>query len=155
MGGLDLFWFSHSPFLLILRRVAVWVIEAAQAVLQQYLVEIHQKSGGTAGELQIRNNLRLVNGIQRIDRLQLDDNTAFDQQVNFQAASQTTTLVDDGDTSFMFDEEALRFQFRNQALAINRFEQAWPKNPMYFDGASNHATGCLLDSVVRPNHKAL
>jgi hypothetical protein len=56
-------------------------------------VEIQQKAGRAAGNLQIGNDLRQVDGMQLFDGLDFDDDATFDQQIQSQVACDALTSI--------------------------------------------------------------
>ena len=55
---------------------------AVDALLQQHDVEVDQETRRAAGMLQVREQLRIMDSVERRDRFQFDDHPPLDQEVD-------------------------------------------------------------------------
>ena len=79
--------------------------------------------------------------MQRLDGLQLDDETPLDQQIEFESAPNPMALVINRHKALAFESQATFRQFHHQAFTIDALKQPWPQVTMYFDRG---LTSCWL-----------
>ena len=63
-----------------------------------------------------------MDGTERFNGFQLDDQTAFYQEIQFQGASHPLPLVIDEDMLLTFETKMIREELHRQALPIDRLE---------------------------------
>ena len=77
------------------------MIEALQARPEGSRVEVHEKTRRTSGQLQVRDHLRLVDGIGALHSFHFDDDLLLDEEINLKPIGYRSTSVD-LDSSFCF-----------------------------------------------------
>ena len=85
--------------------------DAFQAFLENAHVEVHQQGKTASRELQVGHHLSGVDGIEVIDRLQLDDDRFLDQEIQAITAIDAYSLVDDRQFLLPFDTQPTLEQF--------------------------------------------
>ena len=85
--------------------VDVWMVDALQARPQAGRIEIEDQAGFEPAKLQIRDDLRLMNGVQSIYRLDFEHQPAIDENVNPKSVADPLAAIDDGDSLFDFDRQ--------------------------------------------------
>lgn len=136
----------------MLLDVPIRVVQSSEPGSQARYVEIHEQPSRVTREPQIGQNLREMDRMQALNGLQLNDQTALNQQVEPQRTSDWSTFVFEWDTLLDFDVKAIHVQLHGQALAIDGFQQSWSERSMHFDRAANHTLGQRVDFVVSANH---
>lgn len=82
-------------------------------------VEVHEKPCGAARQFQISNCLCQVNGMNALDRLDLDDQVILDQQIDLQAACKPMLFVRQSNEVLVLDTELRVLDFNEQAISIH------------------------------------
>jgi len=72
------------------------VYESFDAVFQVSNIEVYEKSEGSSTEFQVGNDLRLMNGSNRVHRFQFDDDQIFHQEIDSVAEIQLNAIVNHG-----------------------------------------------------------
>src|SRR4051812_41026881 len=94
--------------------------EATDALGELADVEVHQESDATAGELQVREELGLVDRADLVDGLQLDDHLALDPEVDPVSAVDPHSSVDDRQLQLLLDGQAPLPELEEQAALVSR-----------------------------------
>jgi len=81
------------PWWLILLLPSRAVYESFDAVFQVSNIEVYEKSEGSSTEFQVGNDLRLMNGSNRVHRFQFDDDQIFHQEIDSVAEIQLNAIV--------------------------------------------------------------
>ena len=62
-------------------------------MFQECHVEVDKESNRAVGQFQIRDNLRMVNRNERLDRLHFNDNYPADNDIEFEGPTDDTTAI--------------------------------------------------------------
>jgi hypothetical protein len=65
-----------------------------------------------------------------LDRLELDDNTTIDKDVNTEFLGETQAVVQEPDVFFDLDKMTAPSQILRQQVAVHRLQQPWPQPSM-------------------------
>lgn len=123
------------------------VDDALQAIPEHGLPEVHQQPERQLHEPQIGENLLSVNRKKPVDRLQLDDQAMFDEQVDLESVVYDNASIIQSDGDLAFDRKAsLPESFGHQRF-IRTFQQAWPEVIMYMKPAIDHDASYSLQLV--------
>ncbi len=95
----------------------------------------------TAGQLQVGDQLRLVNGSEFIDGLDLDKHCPFNDQIRDERVAESLALVDQRHGSFPLKLQPGPMQFELEAGLIHRFEQTGAKDAVHLDTAPDDPLG--------------
>jgi hypothetical protein len=68
------------------------VIQTSQASFERWRIEVHEEPGRTSREPEVRDHLREMNRMKTFDGLQLHDDAAVDDQVQFEPAADLLPL---------------------------------------------------------------
>ena len=101
--------------------------EAPQAVFQTGRVEIHQKADTATGHSKIGQDLRVMHREQAIDRLDLDDQVALNQDVGSESCIEAYTSVSDRYHDLSPAAEPSLCKFKAKAFFIDRLKQPRPE----------------------------
>ncbi len=78
-------------------------------------------------EFQIRQNLRIKHREHNLNRLQFDDDTIVDQQVQPQTGLETKIVIGHWNRELPLSRKGPTFQLVYKARLITGFKQSWPK----------------------------
>ncbi len=113
------------------------MLQTPQSGSERRHVEVHEKAGGAAGQLQIGDDLRKMDAMEPIDRFQFDNDTAFDQEVQLQLGPDSKALVGHGNSLFCRHQQVTIIEFQRQALSVHRLQQAPAQRTVHFNRATN------------------
>ena len=91
-------------------------------MLKQNDVEIDKQSDAKAGQLEICEHLRVVNGSERLYGLHFDDHRAVDNQVEAIPGVQFFALVDHRERELPLHRDPSQRQLVSEAVFISRFQ---------------------------------
>lgn len=109
---------------------------------------IQQESERAAAELEIRQQLRLVDGQNLIDGLVLDNDAVRDAEVDAEAGLDVDTVVADREVELALRLESALPEFIDHALLVGGFQQTGPERGMNFDSGIDDMGGGFLDFLV-------
>lgn len=79
------------------------------------------------------------------DCFQLNDDAAFDQQIQFELAVDALPFVQQWDVPLALDTKVIPSDFDDHAFPIDGFQQTRTEGAVYFDGVANNSLCQLLD----------
>ena len=82
---------GESPFL-----PSRTVYKSFDAIFQVDNIAVYEKSEGTSTEFQVGDDLRLMNGRNRVHGFQFDDDQIFNQEIDSVTEIQFDAIVDHG-----------------------------------------------------------
>jgi hypothetical protein len=85
-------------------------------------VEVDQKAHRAAAQLQIRDQPGRVEGQQLFNRLDLDDDAVFDQEVDSIASLEGLTAIDNREANLVFHVQATQSEFVQETGGVGAFE---------------------------------
>jgi hypothetical protein len=97
--------------------------EASQSVLQDRLSEVHEQSSLQACQSQVGEELRLMDGQEPIDALDLDDESSLDDKVETVAAVELRALVFERHGSLALEPKPQEREFLSHTVLIRGLEQ--------------------------------
>ena len=100
------------------------------AIHQFKFMEVDQEADGDVEQFHVAEQLGLVDRQYILDRLQFEQQAAFDQNVKAERLFEDKTLVFDFDNALVDSSQLLEAQFAEEALLINAFDQTWSLDPM-------------------------
>ncbi len=100
--------------------------ESFQALLEERHVEVHQQTDAQSRELQISEDLRVVDGRERINRFYLDNYGPLNHQIEPIACVEPLTLVDDRQRELALDCEPSPGNFESETVLVSRLKQPRP-----------------------------
>src|SRR5258708_24241410 len=86
-------------------------------------VEIEKQSELKAGELQVREDLRNVDGEQFFHALHFNDQAFFNDEINAVCRPKCDLLIDDKQMDLVFDMQARLTKFIGEASADSTFRE--------------------------------
>src|SRR4029078_5793970 len=104
--------------------VDVGMVDAPDSGTHGRGVEVEDQTCRQISELQVSDDLRLMHGMDPIDRFHLNDQPAIDEDVDSQAFANDAIAINDVHPLFQFDREPTVSQLGNQAVAVQRIEKA-------------------------------
>src|SRR5207253_3924888 len=110
-------------------------------------MEVEKKTKPTFGELEIRQELRFVNGSQGAHGLQLDNDNLLDEQVDPVGTVNLESTVDDRAFLLALDSQSPVDQLELQACLVRRFEQARPQLSMHGNSSRENLLRHLVASL--------
>ncbi|HUF68615.1 MAG TPA: hypothetical protein VMM79_08140, partial [Longimicrobiales bacterium] len=119
--------------------------DSAESIAEELHIEVEQQTDVVAGQFQVCQNLRDVDGVEPIDRFQLDYYAAFDKQIDPIAAVELRSLVNDGNRHLTLDGDTHTDEFVHETLLIGRLEQPGPQLAVHRDRGANDPLGCRID----------
>ncbi len=78
-------------------------------------------------EFQIRQKLRIKHREHILDRLQFNDDTIVDEQVQPQTGIETKIVIGQRNRELSLNRKAPTFQLVYKARLVNGFKQSWPQ----------------------------
>jgi hypothetical protein len=69
------------------------MIQTFETRFQNNRVEVHEKTSWVPSQLQVRDDLRLMNRMESVDRFDFDDDFAFNEEIKLEFALNALTLV--------------------------------------------------------------
>ena len=119
--------------------------DPSYAFLECRRAEIDQEAYGKIQKTEVGQQLFAVNGLQRFNGFQLEDQLVLDEKIRAEPFFKNDPLVtyDDGFLPFDF-QSPLREQLRQNRL-VDRFEQPGPQIPMQRIGRVNDNRGDFFD----------
>ena len=87
---------------------------------------------------QVRDHLRVVDGQQPVDTLDLDDERIFDDQVEPVAAFELRPLVLERHGSLAFEPKPEHPELVGDTVLVRRLEQPGPQVSMHLDAGADH-----------------
>ena len=115
--------------------------QAPQAVAEQEDVEVHQETDRQTCEPQVGHDLRLVNVEETLDRFQLDEDVALDDEIEPVSAVDADPLVFDEERKLSFEMKAAQGELGAEARFVGRLEEARPEVPMNLDASPYDSFG--------------
>ncbi len=91
---------------------------AHDAVLQRGHVEVDQEADSQPGELQVREELRLVDELDLFHCLELEQHGVFDNHVGTEATTEREVFVQDRDPDLFFMRDALLLELVAKTLLV-------------------------------------
>ena len=113
------------------------------AVAEFGRVEIDERPKLQPGGPQVRTELRGVDFKEPVHRLQLDDEAAFDQQIE-SMLTDFRTFVGQLHDRLSCEPDPNQPQLGSESLLVNGLDEARSKCPMNLDRGANHAAGDLI-----------
>lgn len=107
-------------------------------------VEVDQEADTFTAEPQIRQQLRVVNGQDRLDRFHLDDHCVVDEQIDSIAELDRESVVHNGKDLLGFDGASGPSDLVRQTRPVRPFEQARSQSGVHFVSTAQ-------DGVRRPS----
>jgi hypothetical protein len=109
-------------------------------------MEIDKQSDRHSGELQIRQQLRIMDRQHFFDGFELNHNQVFDNHIHPVAAIKLDSLVDDWQRNLSLDPKLLLNHLVSHALLVGRFKQTWTQDTVNLNSAADHRLGDLINS---------
>ena len=95
-------------------------------------MEVEQQTDRNVDELHISQQLRLMNRHQFLDRLDLDNHSAFDNEIKTIVAIQAYSFVGNGKRDLTPEPETRAREFQAKTFLINCLKQSRTQRAMHF-----------------------
>jgi hypothetical protein len=115
-------------------------------------VEIEDQSYLASPKLQVSDHLRFVDRRQAFDRLDLDDDRAFDEQVQPVSTVNLDSAVDDWKRNLLLKIDAPHDEFVFKTCLISGFEQARPKCTVDVNRGADNLFGPVSAAINLERH---
>ena len=125
------------------------------AIHQFKFMEVDQEADGDVEQFHVAEQLGLVDRQYILDRLQFEQQAAFDQNVKAERLFEDKTLVFDFDNALVDSSQLLEAQFAEEALLINAFDQARPLETMNLDGGADDGVAQFICFVEQWMHELI
>ena len=102
--------------------------DTLQPLFENRNMEIDKQSDRHSGELQIRQQLRIMDRQQFFDGFELNHNQVFDNHIHLVAAIKLDSLVDDWQRNLSLDPKPLLNHLVSYSLLVGRFKQTWTQD---------------------------
>jgi hypothetical protein len=112
---------------------------ASDALLQVRDVKVDQKTNAFVTQLQVRQELRFVDGKYLLDRLHFDDDGIFDQKIDSVSELERNAIVLNGKRLLGFECDMQLCQFVSEAGTVWTFEEPWPELGMDSERSAKNA----------------
>jgi hypothetical protein len=113
------------------------MLDAPDALREDGRIEIHEQPNRATGQLQVGDQLRLVNGSEFIDGLDLDKHGPFNDQIRDERVAEDLAFVDQRHRAFPLELQPGSMQLELEAGLIHRFEETGAKDAVHLDTASD------------------
>ena len=100
-------------------------------------MEIHQESHGDIEQFHVTHPLRLVDGMDFLDRFDFDQEHAADKQIELSFFLEDQAFVFDAHVFLRHNRDATKFKFLTQAFFVDALQEAGAKDAMDFDCRAN------------------
>ena len=117
--------------------------ESLESRLERGDVEVHQQRGVEVGELEVGDDLSLMDGEEKLDRLDLDDDPLVDDKVEAIAAVEQYALVFQGKRPLVLERDAAEGELAAQARFVCRLEQPRAQMPVDLDAGADDLLGAI------------
>jgi len=124
------------------------VNEAFHALFHEWDIEVQEKPDRPSAESQVREELRFVDRQQGVDRLDFNDNTVFDYEIQAVSTLQILALVLEGDVHLPTKIQAPQFQFPGQTGLVCRFKKSGSEQPMDLNGRTKNLFRYEIDVQI-------
>jgi len=109
-------------------------------------MEVNEKAHVSAAQLQVRQKLRLVNGMKAISTFQFDNNRLLNQQIETVTEVDGSSIVNDRQHNLIPNLQSLLSQLMNQARLISTLQQSWTEEGMNLHGSGDDNPGKEIDA---------
>ena len=130
-------------------HVQVRVIQSFEASPQRGCLEVHEEPRWMPRELQVRDDLREVDGMDAFDRFQFQNEAAFNQQVQLQIGGDPLAPVLEADAPLALDQQVLGQPTRESCTLDTRTQAG----PVRVCDAPRYRSRSLSQSSI-PNRRA-
>ena len=130
---------SSVPRVSILVRITIH--DSTYAISKLHLVKSDQQSKPKFHQPEVRQDLCLINRVNRLFRFELDDDPSINEQVSSESAVQFDFVIDNGNRFFLDDIESISSQFIGKANSVGRFEQPRSQASVNFNCCTNDGMG--------------
>ncbi len=116
-----------------------------KTVLEQRDVKVDEQAEGQMEQAQVSRELNPVDGQQRLDGLEFDEQFVVDKKVGPESAGDDLPAKLDRNESLAFDGVPSGGQFEEETVAIGAFEKPGSKGAMHGERGINRRSGERLD----------
>jgi hypothetical protein len=114
------------------------------AVAEMEDVEIDEEADTDSAEAHVRQQLRLVNGMEGLGRFHFHYDSMFHDQIDAISDFEFVALIDDGQGYFSCDFETAASQFVRQAGLVCALKKTWPEDGVHLQGSIYDRTGYVV-----------
>ena len=114
------------------------------AIHQLKFMEVDQQAYGDVEQFHVTEQLGLMDKQDLLDRLEFEQQAAFDQNVKAKRFLEGKTLIFDFDNALVDGTHFLEAQFAHEALLINAFDEARPLETMDLDSSADDGVAQLI-----------
>ena len=107
--------------------------EAPQAIFQPGHIEVHEKADPVAGQTQVGEKLRFMDGKDVLDHLYFDNDFVRYDDIRSESVFKQSAAIHDRKLDLALERESGLRQFTAKAFLINRFKQSRSKVPVDLD----------------------
>ena len=125
----------HVPLWALLRKT---VNDTFDSIQHRRRSEVQDQPDAAIGDSQICVELSTVNGRDRVQRLHLQDDRLFDDNVRTIGATHGNVSIDERQDLLCFDPQSGRDELEAKAFEVRAFEQTRSDCPMNTDGGINN-----------------
>ncbi|HEX5129644.1 MAG TPA: hypothetical protein VFV90_07855 [Usitatibacter sp.] len=129
------------------------VVEAANSVSQAFHIEVEQQGGFQIRMLQVRESLRDVYGQKALDRLQLEQDPSFDDEIRPVRGIDCETIELDLHGHFRFETQMSLGDPVPEARMVGAFQQSRPHSRVNVERARKDAFGNIVEGILQIHHQ--
>jgi hypothetical protein len=119
-------------------------------LLEIYDVEVHEERSLEAGQLEIGEHLGLMHRQEILHRLELNNDSAFDDEVELVAAVEQDSLVWDRHLLLALERNAEERELMTETVCIGGLEKSWPKVTVHLDTSADDLIRTIPKTSVLP-----
>ena len=123
--------------------------QSPKTILEGEAVEVDEKTEVESEELQVRQRLRHVNGGERLDRLELDEEPLFDDQVGLIGRSDHHVSIEHRDRNLAAKAKPAVAELFGKAQLVHRLDEPRANLAMNLDQRTDHRFGQVPVSMLR------
>ena len=122
--------------------------EAAEAILEYGDVKVDEQANGESHELEIRNDLRLVNRKQALNRLDFEDQAALHHEVEAISPVEGKALVVQRNLDLAVCAQSAQAKLERHATLVSRLQEPRPEVTVDLDACGDDLSGQFIQPLL-------
>ena len=122
--------------------------EAAEAILEYGDVKVDEQANGESHELEIRNDLRLVNRKQALNRLDFEDQAALHHEVEAISPVEGKALVVQRNLDLAVCAQSAQAKLVRHATLVSRLQEPRPEVTVDLDACGDDPSGQFIQPLL-------